>query len=772
MKLKLRNIFIAILAVTSLFCLVFGLAACDTNPVKRLEIENARTEFKLGDEFELGENFTVYAVYGDGTRIDVTEEVEIRKDIKFDMNTAGNYMITVCYSGKKESYTIYVGAFDNILKKIELDTSKVQTQYKLGESISFANIVITSTLENAQGNEVLDVTSSLKGFTVTIENDASGKSVEEVFDEFGGYTITISKGAVRASYTVNVDGVDISSVNGAAVVASAFKDNVSSGNMLYKSGLAGRDPILAFNTDYAFGDNYIFVEEHRDNPRIDYIGKDEEGVFCIEYDKVYERYNYNLNANEAMFNGPRVLLWFANQVEFGAENALNNLYNEAKNATNRDFVETADESTRTYSFSYSGLVLMSNNTPNYYENEVSFTLSENYTLVSLDFTQLTWENNLNNPNVEHTFTTDEKTGITTPNGRYTQKIVVSFTQVEGERNAENPYTREMFIFKSFDISLNGTVLEGENPVINCDMTWAPFTLEIVNPEPSTADFDVDMLFLNYEGSFNPDSSAFIDFDGLYLYHTLHTNRINVRLNNGGVWKVLLKTKNYTKTITFNVTGVPPTSLTPQIRNEATGAFYNVASGFEKLISINGEAYFTGVVNKFANTAYNVEITSENAEKCNIEKVTLDGIECYKFTATEKGKYVIKMYSPVATQVSCTIVIEVGDIPDFASILTGNYKVIDRQEHIFELAFTPTGTDGDISGTFTVKRTPTSEDGTPLTDEAKTETYSYSVDMENLTINVTRVSGDELGVTLSVNASGQLVLADQYGDEYVLERVTE
>ena len=64
------------LAVTTAVCAAVGLAACVGAKLQGLKIENAKTEFKIGDEFEYGADFKVLAVYSDGTETDVTEEAQ------------------------------------------------------------------------------------------------------------------------------------------------------------------------------------------------------------------------------------------------------------------------------------------------------------------------------------------------------------------------------------------------------------------------------------------------------------------------------------------------------------------------------------------------------------------------------------------------------------------------------------------------------------------------------------------------------------------------
>jgi len=105
---KIKRYAIAVVLLLSLICLTVGVVACKSNPqITALRIENARIDFMQGDEFETGEDFTVIAVYDDGTEKDVTAEVSVRQESGMDMDVAGNYQITVSYGEKREIYTVY-----------------------------------------------------------------------------------------------------------------------------------------------------------------------------------------------------------------------------------------------------------------------------------------------------------------------------------------------------------------------------------------------------------------------------------------------------------------------------------------------------------------------------------------------------------------------------------------------------------------------------------------------------------------------------------------
>ena len=77
MKKTLKIFLTVLLAVTAAVCTVAGLSACGGSKLESITVENARTDFKVGDEFVLGEDFTVTAHYSDGKTVDVTDEAKI-----------------------------------------------------------------------------------------------------------------------------------------------------------------------------------------------------------------------------------------------------------------------------------------------------------------------------------------------------------------------------------------------------------------------------------------------------------------------------------------------------------------------------------------------------------------------------------------------------------------------------------------------------------------------------------------------------------------------
>ncbi|MDE6676499.1 MAG: hypothetical protein K2K12_02140, partial [Clostridia bacterium] len=636
---RIRKYSIILLALTAMVCSIVALSACDNGPkLEKIIVENAQTMFKIGDEFTYGEDFKVYAVYSDETQVDITNDpdLSIKKENGFDMNVADNYQITVSYKNKIEVYTIYVSDFDPILRKIEADTEGVKKNYELGETISFEGLKLTLTYENAQGQYVTSVVSSLRNFEVVISDEKGGTIAEnEAFPALGDYKVTISQGPIKAEFTVVVDGINLSSVQSAIAVVRAYRHEVLSGTLSVQDETQRTldKPYDVFHKEYTYGDNYLHTKETVEGNEDCYYSMDAEGIFCIK--KQDGQIIADSHAPEKAIEGAPIFLWYMSVTEYGIENALYNLYEAAKVCTNNDLDETANEDTREYSFSFSGLVFRSSNA-DYYETTVRFKLGEKYNIESAEFTQLYYENTSSMPGFTPTFTTDEVTGITTPwkpvKG-FTQKQVVKVTQVAGERTETNPYSRDMFRVQSYDLIYDGKVLEDDS-VIECSMQNTSLKLSIANVLPTTANFKQDLLYLDYEGNYGQKDANLITCDGFIASNNFGIT-ISVTLKNGGVWKLILTTANTRKTVTFKVTGVAPTSMTAQLLNETTNSFYNASS---KTLAINGGVSFYGAVNQYANDAQRAEVTSANAQTATIEEVTVKGVNCFRFSASAAGTY--------------------------------------------------------------------------------------------------------------------------------------
>lgn len=754
---KIKRYAIAVMLVLSLVCVALGLVACGGPKLTSIRIENARIDFTQGEEFETGEDFTVIAVYSDGTEKDVTSEASVRQESGMDMNAIGNYQITVSFGDKREIYTVYVNGTERVLSKIELDHSAVKKNYNLGDKVSLDGLALLLTYENSHGDPVR--VTSLKDFTVEIKGE-DGTLVEDILPALGNYTVTVSQGSVKASFGVTADTIDVSTVEKAVVVGGLNRGKVLSGDAVVRETISVNGEHEAFHYQYEYGDNYARYSDVHLNPVETYhCSTDEEGIFIIR--QAGEEIVKSDRSHPDMVNGAPFFLWYYKDTVYGLEDTLGELYNHAKQCTNKDLVETANEATGEYSFSYSGLERRTNSS-DYYETEVSFKLSADYTLAEVSYKQVYYEDNSAWAEGDRTFVTDPVTGITTPlSDRPSHVVKVSATQTTGERTAENPFTRDLFNINSFDLKYGDRVLE-DGATLDCDVATGQYDLAIENVLPVTASFAQDDITFDYEGNRNGEDSM-LSNEHFTVYRSGSVIKLTVR--HGGTWTLIFKTKNVTKRLTINVTGVAPAEINAHILNEASGSFYQ---GDTKTLALSGAVYFYGAVDAFANADQTAELVSGNASAVSLERAKIDGIDCFKFSASVTGVYEVRITSTASPLRSCTFTFTVSDAPDYSAMLSGTYTAEDSVGNLYRLTFNRADEGGTVKGTITVTRTPTELDGTPIESEAVTETLTFYVDQ--LEIVVDHKAADKIWIELSVNEENELTLTDQHLLRYPLVRL--
>lgn len=366
MKLKtIKRIAFPLLLVAAFFATVLTLSACNTKEKpQRLELEGQREVFFVGDTFETGVDFAVYAVYKDGTRERITQGYTVKLESGMDMLSAGDYVITVEYEGLKAVYSVSVNEPTDEITKLTIHTSSAKTSFMLGDTLSLEGLRVTAQYKTSNG-KTLEVTygeDGLKKFDLTV-TDPSGAIQKNVFEQFGTHTITLSSNGISASYTVTVENVNLSSVGSAIYVAKYGAQFVNEGKMSITNTVK-----TAITSDYvyAFGKNYTFIGEG-------IVSKDEEGKptgYGSEYHLSLDPLTGKLVAVTmaggeiipstvyvpSAMNGVPIDLWWHDTTSYGIEAAIENLYSMIANGDAVDCVETADEAARTYKFSYGYLM--------------------------------------------------------------------------------------------------------------------------------------------------------------------------------------------------------------------------------------------------------------------------------------------------------------------------------------------------------------------------------------------------------------------------------
>lgn len=768
---KFRKI---ITALTLAIIVCFGCVlpvACGEGGGDRLVIEGQKTAFYIGDEFTKGDDFKVYLAGNGGKKTDVTAEAAVTPEKGLNMNEIGSYAVTVSYQGKKEVYYIMVNGFDNVLKKLSVNTDNAKVTYKVGESISYEGLKIIGTYENAQHQEYDDIITSLSSlkFKITSEYDTV---YENIFTEEGNYTVSISKGTLETSYTVAVSGVNLSSVKSALSLGTFFKKNVVKGTSIVAELV--NTTWANTNYEYRFGDNYTYLREDD----LGYISEYHTSITNGEVDSVffYEGTQFESSRKSAsMMEGVYYRPWYNdnNKMAYGIEELVGNMYEIAAADPNRDYSDEINLSDQEFSFSFGYLYPGGANRHYYFEVEVSFTLGESYYIKSATVLQKAWfSSEAANPPYFH-FTTDSE-GITKPNTSapdYQWKVTCE--QQSGKRTEKNPYVTEETkkgVVESYQILYNGTEIKDGDTIkfdrgnANANGHTKQIILSFTNVQPQDANFSTDPLMVT-DGTMRAEDSAnfFYGKDVTVIGSWNSGNRL-IEANRGGRILLVFTTEKITTTIYLDVTGSDPTSLTPRVYNPASRLEATVS---QKSAGIGESVYFTCIPDQYANGAFSVALSSGSSDNVTLaspkEDATAEEISAnpalkyWTFTASAEGTYVVRMTSTADSAVSTTITFTVREI-DFASILNGAYSVTDNAGGVYTITFAPEA-QGATDGRVTVSYTEV--------EEMKTALYEYSVGNGQIVLG-NRVSGTEMGVSFSLTVESKLILTDRYFNTYELE----
>lgn len=764
MQTKIKRGFAAGLMIIMLFSLCVTALSCSaSSKIEKIEAEGYRENFFVGDKFELGADFKLWATYKDGTKSEITEGYTIKQEATTDMNVTGSYSVTIEFSGFKYVYWINVNGVDGILQSLSVKEGSVRTVFLLGEEISFDGIRLNASYVYSDGKEVDITYSSIGQFNVAV-TDESGEAVSGILDTLGNFYVKISQGMISTVYTVTVEEADLESIGGAVVAGQYGAKFVNSGTVNDISVISG-----TMTTEYRFlkGDNYTYIYENLPN--------------SVESDRYPMEYHYSLNNKGKLsavklengnmvtssslisdvMNGVPILLWWNNDTEYGIEAAITNLWNIAKNNPNGDYKEQIDSASRTYSFSFGYLMQRTTGVSDdgyYFESSVEFKLDENYAIISATLTQILYT---------HTddYVKDSETGYVTPpaSGKYSNKLTVTAEQTVGERTAVNPYGEDATKLQDFTLQFEGQdISDGDTVKGNAGTTISISITELV---PETANFNADRLYYS-DGKGTADSTLF-SCTGYIVYMKTNSNGQNylvITLSAGGEWDLVLTTKNVKKTIHLSVTGSVPTNLNTQVYQSSFNSF---TENKEVTAVVGAEIYFRAVPNDYANGAYTVDMISQG-EGGKITQATLDAGECWMFTATEAGTYVITMTSSVSSKVSCKLTISVVELPNFDNVLTGSYQTSDNTGGIYTLTFTKTSASSDtVSGTVEITYKPKS--GDEITQKMK---FTISESDLALMLEMNENKDDALGIELKFNASGEFILEDPYGQICKLVRFND
>lgn len=721
--------------------------------VTGISVTGQNTVYGIGDSIAPGASARVAINYSDGTSSDSTSTAKFDFSA-VDASKAGKYTVKVTCQGKETSYEVEVKEY--VFTGIEADTSKADLNYHLYTVYNFDDVVISALYKHPVTNEVTKkvLNNADVAFKVT---DSNNTEIGTQFPAIGDYNVEASYNDAKCNFAVKCVPVDAKTIAEAMEVASKTESSISSGSAVYTSTYGiGSESGDSYEThtdsyDYIYGNSFVKVKKensYNGEKRNLYYSLKSNGepfVVAVDLDENGNETGTPYIPTDLEFNPKAIdaqylpLNIFKDGTKYnGVYNTINALYKELEGVVGDPYQELGEcshlDNATGFKFGYNRLRSAYNRW--YYERvTVEFTLTEagaiNKAYINIDkyiseenpaYGETDYEAGTALPSdlpIEIKEKQDEagltkkyfvfKDGAdTTPSDSSNWK----FNQESGVKASddENPYLASKITvsdFKIFDAN-NKELNDGERISLDLDNGNSvkdegnhrfELTFSIGNVLPETANIDLDAIDVEVSGV-GKDGHIVGDFDPAYATVSNYDGSITLRFNRPGDYDVTFKTSSVTKTIHYSVDYEAPLTIEGTVHNGEKDSSFSPESSFAMYKSNkiyiganigdnnggNGDAFepgFTAVVDK----------TTAKLEKTTLN-VNGKDVECYAFTATEAGDYVItitgaKPDSDRAAATS-TLKINVADNPTLASILAkydNKYEAVVSQDEIYSLEFT-------------------------------------------------------------------------------------
>lgn len=721
--------------------------------VTGISVTGQNIVYGIGDSIAPGAGARVSINYSDGTSSDSTATAKFDFSA-VDASKAGKYTVKVTCQGKETSYDVEVKEY--VFTGIEADTSKADLNYHLYTVYNFDDVVISALYKHPVTNEVTKKVLNNADVTFKV-TDSNNTEIGTQFPAIGDYNVEASYNDAKCNFVVKCVPVDAKTIAEAMEVASKTESSISSGSAVYTSTYGiGSESGASYEThtdsyDYVYGNSFVKVKKensYNGEKRNLYYSLKSNGepfVVAVDLDENGNETGTPYIPTDLEFNPKAIdaqylpLNIFKDGTKYnGVYNTINALYKELEGVVGDPYQELGEcshlDNAKGFKFGYNRLRSAYNRW--YYERvTVEFTLTEagaiNKAYINIDkyiseenpaYGETDYEAGTALPSdlpIEIKEKQDEagltkkyfvfKDGAdTTPSDSSNWK----FNQESGVKASddENPYLASKITvsdFKIFDAN-NKELNDGERISLDLDNGNSvkdegnhrfELTFSIGNVLPETANIDLDAIDVEVSGV-GKDGHIVGDFDPAYATVSNYDGSITLRFNRPGDYDVTFKTSSVTKTIHYSVDYEAPLTIEGTVHNGEKDSSFAPESSFAMYKSNkiyiganigdnnggNGDAFepgFTAVVDK----------TTAKLEKTTLN-VNGKDVECYAFTATEAGDYVItitgaKPDSDRAAATS-TLTINVSDNPTLASILAkydNKYEAVVSEDEIYSLEFT-------------------------------------------------------------------------------------
>lgn len=721
--------------------------------VTGISVTGQNIVYGIGDSIAPGAGARVSINYSDGTSSDSTATAKFDFSA-VDASKAGKYSVKVTCQGKETSYDVEVKEY--VFTGIEADTSKADLNYHLYTVYNFDDVVISALYKHPVTNEVTKKVLNNADVTFKV-TDSNNTEIGTQFPAIGDYNVEASYNDAKCNFVVKCVPVDAKTIAEAMEVASKTESSISSGSAVYTSTYGiGSESGASYEThtdsyDYVYGNSFVKVKKensYNGEKRNLYYSLKSNGepfVVAVDLDENGNETGTPYIPTDLEFNPKAIdaqylpLNIFKDGTKYnGVYNTINALYKELEGVVGDPYQELGEcshlDNAKGFKFGYNRLRSAYNRW--YYERvTVEFTLTEagaiNKAYINIDkyiseenpaYGETDYEAGTALPSdlpIEIKEKQDEagltkkyfvfKDGAdTTPSDSSNWK----FNQESGVKASddENPYLASKITvsdFKIFDAN-NKELNDGERISLDLDNGNSvkdegnhrfELTFSIGNVLPETANIDLDAIDVEVSGV-GKDGHIVGDFDPAYATVSNYDGSITLRFNRPGDYDVTFKTSSVTKTIHYSVDYEAPLTIEGTVHNGEKDSSFAPESSFAMYKSNkiyiganigdnnggNGDAFepgFTAVVDK----------TTAKLEKTTLN-VNGKDVECYAFTATEAGDYVITLTGakPDSDRVAATstLTINVSDNPTLASILAkydNKYEAVVSEDEIYSLEFT-------------------------------------------------------------------------------------
>ena len=620
------------------------------------------------------------------------------------------------------------------------------------EAVKASFLEVSDYKINFSVNDTFEV-GDLKCIATLLDNTTQEISLDKLtvdstnvkMDKAGTYDVTVSYGGASFTYSIYVNHASIED----AIIASLDEQNkLSGGTLVTKNELVnsttGYD--MSKTKEYTYGESFVkinFVEDEKTHYYSIYNGN----VLGVEVSgDTKTRITSREDGGEIFIDETEYIGtdFFSDgyMTAFGAEGLVDYLYEYMNSDVYGQVTEKIENGV--YSFGFNVIQIVSGK---YFFKrvEVEFTLNEFGNIASANCKLISYNDNI----IESL--TDEAiaslpltlTKIEDEDGKSKDAFILNedasacsissyiFTQNHGERcsDNENPYTIDKVQISSFKVYDTDDNEIEDNHQYNLDLDNGnevgdetvhykhkyTFEYNIKEILPETAISTIDRINVEIVGTYKNGKT--IDSKDYLVFASLTDNHLIVRINTPCDFDLVLSSDHFTKTIKYSVDYETPYEIGAKITEGEDNSSFVVANEYTMYQS--NQLYIMANIPDNYDPNYSLEL-SEDA-KATLTKTTLNGVECYKFVASEEGTYIVNVKAAPKADgtdgVTSSLTIVVNKNPDVSEILSGDYEVSIGNTD-YTISFTPS-TDNPLAGTAVITNT--------SNNLSETVSYSYTAD---------------------------------------------